>query len=629
MNCIGSKLKLIDFIKNTIIKYCGEQLNDMIFCDAFAGTGVVGKNMAPFVKYVISNDVEFYSYISSYVTLNGYDENNVSLILNTINNINGDYNGEIAQKYSEGGNAHRLFYSKENGAKLSAARTYIENLYLCEKINVNDYYALILSIINASEAVANTTGVYGAFLKKLKPSALKPIQFKLPETLPSDFNKNHVVLQDNANDVIKKIKGDILYLDPPYNTRQYSSNYHILNYIAKNIYPETSSVSDVKDGYKSHYSSKKDAANELEDLIKNANFEWIFMSYNNEGIIPLDEIKRIFSIYGDYSIEMKEHQRYKADNNRRNLAGSDKTIEYIHILHKKKFIPIKNKEIIIQNNLITSPMNYMGGKKRLFPIISQYFPNKINKFIDLFCGGCTVGINVNANEIIFNDSLKPLITLYQYFSTHNSDDIINYIESTIQLKHINNTNVDAYNDFKKNYNADEFANPLDLFILIAFAFNNQVRFNNKNEFNIPLGVNRTGWNPRMKKNLISFINALNQKNVSFEYNDFRNFNYDKLNENDFVYLDPPYLISQATYNNVWNENTEKDLFNIILSLHERNIKFALSNVLENKGMKNDLLKNWALNNNFKIIHLEQNYSHSAYCRKQKDSKTDEVLIINY
>ena len=153
--------------------------------------------------------------------------------------------------------------------------------------------------------------------------------------------------------------------------------------------------------------------------------------------------------------------------------------------------------------------------------------------------------------------------------------------------------------------------------------------NNKNEFNIPLGVNRTGWNPRMKKNLISFINALNQKNVSFEYNDFRNFNYDKLNENDFVYLDPPYLISQATYNNVWNENTEKDLFNIILSLHERNIKFALSNVLENKGMKNDLLKNWALNNNFKIIHLEQNYSHSAYCRKQKDSKTDEVLIINY
>ena len=720
MRYIGSKLKLIDFIKEVIQKYCGENISDKVFCDLFAGTGVVGRSFSPLVKKVIANDLEFYSYIANKVGLEGYNKESVERIIKKLRTLEGDSNLPFAQAYADGGKKHRKFYTAENGAKIAAARQYLD---LVEDIlDEKDFRAALLSVIDGSDAVANTTSVYGAFLKEFKPSALAPVQFKLPKATEKEGQENEVY-QENANELIKNIKGDILYLDPPYNTRQYSSNYHILNYVALNIAPETDSVAGVAEHNKSKYSSKANAASELEDLIKNADFEWIFLSYNNEGTISLKEIQNIFSKYGEYHVECKDHQRFKADSKRKNLLGSDTTIEYIHVLHKgaensqngqknskierfqlfiapevrlvlskdyiapktlqkKTYIapklvqknenldikpekvfeekviksafntkitikatdtqentPIKEtfklhiieekKEKAANSDVIVSPMNYMGGKKKLLPFLLEKFPENVNKFVDLFCGGATVGVNAVCKSVILNDNLPYLTNMYRYFSENSAEDIINYIETTIKERKLDTENVDAYTELKKDYNAQLFKNPLDLFLLIAFGFNNQVRFNSRGEFNIPFGKNRSGWNPRMKKNLINFVNALHNKDVTFLEEDFADFDYSALTANDFVYVDPPYLASFATYNADWNETAEKRLLNILSELNSRGIRFALSNVLENNGKSNVILKKWVGQNDFTVTHLNISYANSAYCRKNKETKTDEVLITNY
>lgn len=672
MRYIGSKLKLIYFIKEVIQKYCGEDLSDKVFCDLFAGTGIVGRSFSPFVRKVIANDLEFYSYIANKVALEGYDWETVERVIRKLNSIEGDSSLPFAQAYADGGSKGRMFYSAENGAKIAAAREFLE--YVKDILDEKDYNAALISIIDGSDSVSNTTGVYGAFLKTLKPSALAPVVFKMPVSI-ENTNQENEIYQENANELIKRIEGDILYLDPPYNTRQYSSNYHILNYVAKNIAPETDSVAGVTEHNKSKYSSKANAASELEDLIKNANFEWIFLSYNNEGTIQLQEIERIFSKYGEYHMESKEHQRFKADSKRRNLLGSDTTIEYIHVLHKVKEGAKANKDVfklyIIENTaqnepistenepinepikeeksfhskleyrhifdeeeepkkeVIVSPLNYMGGKKKLLPFLLENFPKKINKFVDLFCGGATVGINSRCKKLILNDNLPHLVELFNYFSENDADKIVEYVENTIAKYQIDTKNRENYDNFKKKYNEQLIKNPLDLFILIAFGFNNQIRFNSRGEFNIPFGINRSGWNPRMKKNLIGFVNALHNSNAEFSELDFNEFDFSKLKSGDFVYADPPYLASQATYNSGWNEECEKALLEKLSELNSRGIKFALSNVLENNNKENKILKDWVEENDFNVVHLNISYANSAYCRKNRESNTDEVLIKNY
>lgn len=642
MRYIGSKLKLIGYIEEVILKYCGNDLSDKVFCDLFAGTGVVGRSFAPYVKKVIANDMEYYSSIANIVALKGYNVDLVKKYLIELNQIEPDYDCKFAQYYAEGGSAGRLFYSKENGAKIGAARNYIDSLNIDELTR----HALILSVINGSDEVANSTGVYGAYLKSLKDAARKPVVFKLPEM--AEFAENFIdneIYKDDANELINDIHGDILYLDPPYNTRQYSSNYHILNYIAYNEYPETDSVAGLGEHNKSKYSSKKDAASEFEELIKNADFEWIFLSYNNEGIIPIDKIKDIFSKYGDYFVEEKEHQRYKADSKRRNLAGTDKTIEYIHVLHKKNIAEDRQIKIpsyeykdcalpLIPSDVngseekyIVSPMNYMGGKKKLLNTLLYYFPDNTNTFVDLFCGGATVGINAKAKQIIFNDNIEQLIGLYNAFAQNSLEDIISHIENRINEYGLSETNEEGYYNFREFYNQNQ--NPLDVFVLAAYSFNNQIRFNSKGEFNIPFGKNRSSFNSKMRQNLKGFVEAIHKKNVKFINKDFENFDFDSLTENDFVYCDPPYLVSVATYNSGWDENKENALLDKLSELNDRGIKFALSNVLENKGEENTILKEWTEKNNFNVIHLDKTYANCYYQRKDKENKSDEVLIINY
>lgn len=299
-----------------------------------------------------------------------------------------------------------------------------------------------------------------------------------------------------------------------------------------------------------------------------------------------------------------------------------------------------------KEELIKSPLNYTGGKFKLLPQILPLLPNDINTFIDLFSGGCNVGINVKADCIICNDIESHIIDLFYYFKTINSNKLLNDIESIIDKYGLSNTYKNGYEYYNTNssdgvakYNKDKYlkmrsdfnkdtSNSLLFYCVLVFAFNNQIRFNSKGEFNMP--VNKRDFNKSLRSSLVKFVDKLNEINIHFANYDFNELNIDELNESDFVYCDPPYLVTCASYNEQdgWDETKEKELLELLDKLNEKGIRFALSNVLEHKGKSNDILKEWS--KKYTVHHLNKDYSNCSYHTKDKSkTSTDEVLITNY
>ena len=284
--------------------------------------------------------------------------------------------------------------------------------------------------------------------------------------------------------------------------------------------------------------------------------------------------------------------------------------------------------------LIKSPLNYIGGKYKILKQILPYFPTEINSFVDLFAGGCNVGINVTAKKIYFNDNLTFLVEMYRAFLNQEINEVISYIEARVKEFDLSLTNEDGYKRLRAIYNLEK--KPLDLFVLIAFTFNHQIRFNNSHEFNNPFGRERSSFNLKMKENLISFLNELHNKEIVLSSMDFDKFDFTGLNSSDFVYCDPPYLITTGTYNDGkrgftgWSEKEEKLLLEILDNLNKKDIKFALSNVLVHKGKSNDTLKEWVNKNQYYVNYLDYHYANSNYQTRVRDKKASvEVLITNY
>jgi DNA adenine methylase Dam len=275
---------------------------------------------------------------------------------------------------------------------------------------------------------------------------------------------------------------------------------------------------------------------------------------------------------------------------------------------------------------IKSPMNYTGGKGKLLNQILPLFPKNINTFVDLFTGGCNVAVNVNANKIIANDLCTQVIDTYKGIQNNNTEKAIEMIEKIINEYDLSKENKEGYLELRKAYN-DGNKKWHIFYTLLAYSFNNQIRFNKKGEFNMPFGKGRSSFNPTLKKKFEDFSNAIHNKNIKFTNNDFKKLNIDKLKDDDFVYLDPPYLVTEATYNTGWNEETEKDLLSLCDKLNEKGIKFAISNVLEHNGNKNEILINWS--KKYNVNYLNYDYSNCNYHKKDNGHKSIEVLITNY
>lgn len=283
-----------------------------------------------------------------------------------------------------------------------------------------------------------------------------------------------------------------------------------------------------------------------------------------------------------------------------------------------------------KENLIKSPINYTGGKFRLLPKLLPYFPQNINTFYDLFCGAGNVGININANKVICNDYINYLIELFNVWKDKSIEEITKHIDDRIKEFSLSPLNETEFKNFRKYYNT--YKNIEDLFILICFSFNFQIRFNNNQEYNSSFGKEASTMNNSIRANLIRFITKIKNMDISFINNDFRFLHNIELHINDFVYCDPPYSLTCGVYQDGkrgfkgWGKQDDEDLFNLLDSLHKKNVKFALSNLIECKGNSNDLLKDWA--SKYNINYLNMNYKTCNYQRKIND-KDLEVLITNY
>lgn len=333
MNYIGSKYSLLPFLESTIVDVAGTDLRDKVFCDIFAGTGIVGRSFKPKVRKVIANDWEYYSYvlnrnyIGNHLELDGKEE-----LLDRLNHLEGDGCGFIYRNYCKGSGSGRQYFSDENGKKIDAVRSQIEEWKSSGYVSEDVYFFLLASLLESADRLANTASVYGAFLKHLKSSAQKPLSLT-PATYTVNDNTHEVYCSD-ANVLIKNIEGDILYLDPPYNARQYGANYHLLNTIAeyKPFLPK--GKTGLREYLRSSYCGKKTVLSSFDTLIKDAKFKYIFLSYNNEGLMPPQDIAAAMTKYGHYEMFSQDYQRFRADKEENRHHRADKTVEYLHVLEK-------------------------------------------------------------------------------------------------------------------------------------------------------------------------------------------------------------------------------------------------------------------------------------------------------
>lgn len=273
-----------------------------------------------------------------------------------------------------------------------------------------------------------------------------------------------------------------------------------------------------------------------------------------------------------------------------------------------------------------NPLNFVGGKYKILPQIIPLFPKDIDTFVDLFGGGFNVGINIDCNKIIYNDSCEQVTDLLEHFYIHSSDyihkKIVNRTKQYSLSRYEIIKNEDKYkekyielrNDYNNNPTWDVF------YTLITCAFSNQIRFNSEGKFNMPYG--KRDYNTSLQEKLKSFIDKMHEKNIEFCCKDFRDCKFDK---DAFVYCDPPYYNSVATYNENggWSKQDEIDLLNYLEELNKQEVKFALPNNLK---YDNPMIKKWM--NKYNIHYLNSDYSNCNYQKKDK-SKDIEILITNY
>lgn len=300
-------------------------------------------------------------------------------------------------------------------------------------------------------------------------------------------------------------------------------------------------------------------------------------------------------------------------------------------------------------SLVKSPLNYTGGKFKLLSQLAPMFPKNIETFYDPFCGGANVAVNAPGKVVCASDINTQVIDLFNYLQATPLAHMLQELERVRDHFGLSDSKTNGYDFYKcnssaglasfnksafsllkKEYNRKDgkhqFNKNILFYALVVFGFNNQIRFNKSGEFNMPVG--KRDFNARIAENFQNFVKRVQSTQVQFVCQPYTKIAPHK---DDFVYLDPPYLISTAAYNESkgWTEESEKKLLEFLLGLDKRNIRFALSNVIEHKGQKNELLEKWAGNHKFNIHDINMSYSNSNYQVKKKTALTREVLITNY
>lgn len=365
MRYIGNKTKLLDFIGAVVDE---KRIGAGIAFDAFSGTASVGRYLKrrgfdvlscdlmtysfvfqraliemdeiPRFDEVFRRDAElrelreshaFKTYVDSRFGLQGdlfsrdepdyrrYQEI-VCYLERFAANVPGLISEEYAAKSQNSGDG-RMFFTMSNAERIDSMRAKLESWHRSGALNDSEYYAILASLIEAADAVANTTGVYAAFVKTWQSNSQRRIALAIPGFVVNT-GRNCRAIQGNVNEVVAELPAlDLLYLDPPYNTRQYSSYYHVPELIARGWFNEVPKLRGktglIENAHqKSAWSTVGGCVDALDDLLSKATFRYLLMSYNSEGIIPESEVRRLFKSYGraeTFQVFERDYERYRSD----------------------------------------------------------------------------------------------------------------------------------------------------------------------------------------------------------------------------------------------------------------------------------------------------------------------------
>ncbi|MHB8336961.1 MAG: DNA adenine methylase [Ignavibacteriaceae bacterium] len=399
MRYYGAKSKLLPFIEQ-VVKMTGVN-GTSNFVDLFAGTSTVGRHFKKLGYTVISNDTLEFSYALSktYIELNEEPKfkklksllklkNSNEALFDYMNKLKIRRPGFMFENYSPNGG--RQYFSDENALRIDTFRSLFEEWKNDNKLTELEYYYLLTSLLKGVNLVSNVSGTYAAYLKTWDKRALNPLKLEAVEIIPSK-NKNKVFKRD-ANELIKEIHSDILYLDPPYNSRQYASNYFILELIAEGWFKETPKIYGETgmreyENQKSKYCSKTNALNALEDLILNSSkAQYIVLSYNNEGVISQSAIQQTLERIGTVETFTENHKRYKSIN--QTIKDPQLTFEYLFLVQPRKTLNKTNnltgKEWLQNSFSIWRDLGKTEEEKKLHhPAI--FTIKLVSRLIDTFC----------------------------------------------------------------------------------------------------------------------------------------------------------------------------------------------------------------------------------------------------
>lgn len=631
---LGSKQKALDFIWDTVSKYT---TGIETVADVFAGTGVVADFFLKKGKTIVVNDLLYSNYIS-YKTWFGNEKIDLEKLKQNImylNKIDG-YKGYVTKNFGD------RYFSYENAMKIDAIREVIEN----NDFNLNDreQSVLLTSLMYAMDKVANTVGHFDAYRKKM--DSTMELELKFPNIENKRSNK---IFNMDANELVRNIKADLVYIDTPYNSRGYENMYHVLENIIEWKKPKVEGVARkaIDRSAKGSEYTKSKAPIVFDDLITNINAKYILVSYNNTGENGNSRSNAKISHYEIVSTLLKRGKVKIFE-----LDFTPFTTGKTDFDNHKELLYLC--EVNNRINYINTPLNYSGSKYKLLSQILPMLPTDINRFFELFSGGSVITINhalYNKDkkiEYFINDIDKNVIDLYEQFSKDDYNILVKRIDKMIKKYGLSNTfkygysyygcnstdglseyNKEIYNKLKRDFNQSKgrktITRSIQFYLLIVFGFNNQIRFNSNNEFNLPVG--KRDFNNRMREKLFEFHSSLRSFNPYFSSKSYTKFS--DLSSGDFVYIDPPYLLGNASYNENggWTENDDEELFRYLDMLNNKGVRFAYSNVVLHKNQEHVKLMEWASKYNLHVLNFD--YNNSNYQTTAKKSSTVEVLVTNY
>lgn len=618
---LGSNRKILPYIKKVVEENCSEIAS---FFEPFAGIGIVSNMFNSEGCSIVINDNLFSNYViySAFFGSEHIDEEKLKNIVEIYNNLDGN---NLEDNYFAI-NFSNTYFNRINCRKIDYIRQDIENMYDSKSINSREKCYLLTSLIYACDKIANICSHYDTYRKDavLDKNLVLPV-LDLPNR---KVNLNNTILNLDANSIAGKISADLVYLDPPTSHRQYIDMYHFLENLACYKKPEVfgNSKKMEREYLKSAYSTSQ-ARIYLDKLVSNLKAKYILFHYRK----PKNNDKSSTISYRDLIDILSSRGAIKSFKLPVDSSSYDEMLILCSIDQKRIF-----EESLIPEDydigLVKSPINYVSGQYHQLNEILDVLPSKINCFVDLFAGGFNIGINVKAENIIYNDKDFYLVKLIQLINRYQYLDVISKIESLIAKYGLSNTYKNGHgfykeklskfnqlgfekmrSDFNKMINCDE--KYFLLLTLSIFSYNNLIRFSKKGEYNS--GVGNSDFNKIIRRNIKKFSLMLKQKNIVFYNRDFRDVEIDSLD--CFVYIDPPYYFTKHQLeNSTFKEDDELDLYSYMERLNLAGIKFAFSSCLNYKGKENSLLKAF----------IDKNKLNVHYLSKSKKNQTD-VIVTNY